>query len=121
MKHLKHYIEETVISNKKVVYLSKLNNFYHQLLVEIGGHFFEGVVATSQKLEEKLKKKYKNGIEQETNKNGILVYSTLMSLEETVLKQNSNSSDLHTKVRDFALELRKIIKNASVKLLPENL
>lgn len=53
-----YYIDETIISNKEVFQSSRLNKFCQQLLVEIGGNDFHGIVTTTQKLEEKLKKKY---------------------------------------------------------------
>ena len=103
--------------------LVDLNWYYQLLLTEFGGDKFIGVTSSSQKLEERIRKH--NGddilISSGTSRNGNVVYSASMSLEEAARKVDFKDNDLKGKVREMALIVPKEIFRAKKPLLPKDL
>ena len=78
----------------------------------------------TQKLEEKLRKHFKEAIcieKGSTNKKSSIVYSTVLSLQDALLKQNDCSADIKNKIKDVAFILRAAIRDAERRPLRQNI
>ena len=121
-----YYIQDTVIENQGVLFLTDVNRYYQALIHEYGGNDFNEAKPTNQKLSDKLKNYYKDKINLAkcgSNNEGYVVYSTTMPVEEAIKKHSRNlkSMSLEAKVRKVAFLLRDAIMVAETRELPENL
>ena len=109
-----YFLQDTIITDKKVLLLPAINRYYQALVRDIGGEPFRETVISSQKLEIKLNKKYEKQIKIEKGKTtrGNIVYSSLMTSEEALRKYRQQVADKSTQIREVALLLRESIMNA---------
>ena len=101
--------------------LSNLNCQYNMLLTEIGGHQYNRITHTTQRLEEKLRRWYKGKIkiEKGKTKHGNVIFSSAMSYEEAFRKEHSMEYETVSNIRDMALFLRDVISPAEEEELAE--
>ena len=115
-------VEDQVITGGDVLRLKDAFNNYISIIEDLDT---ENLVAsyTAQKLEEKLKLHFKESIiilKGKYKRGGSLIYNSNITLEEALKLADLQKSKLDQRIKDVALSLRAIIKNATHTNLPSS-
>ena len=122
LKSICSLVEDQIITGGNVLGLKDAFNNYVSITEELDA---ENLVAsyTAQKLGEKLKLHFKERIiihKGKYKRGGCLIYNSNITLEEALKLVDPQKSKLDQRIKDFALSLRAIIKNATRTNLPSS-
>ena len=110
------------MEKKEVHLLVDINSYYPALLQDTVDTDLKHITSNAQTLEAKILKCYPEKIKTEKGKTrkGNIVFSSLLSTEETCRTQYSKVTFDDMQIRDVAFKLRQEIMNASSIKLPEH-